>query len=306
MKTGAFVLLIMGALVGFAVPVHAAELHVVTTTSDLASITGAIGGSRIEVVSLSKGYQNPHFVDAKPSYLLVMRKADLLVAVGMELEVGWLPALLQQCRNPKLLTPAHYLDASATAKILEKPTYQVTRALGDVHPFGNPHYWLDPENGRAIARAVEAKLVELDPDGRSAYEANLSAFESRLSLKEAEWRSSMGPYAGTKVITYHNSWPNFLDYFGLVAAGYVEPRPGIPPSPSHTLDIINLITAQQVPVILVEPYFDTKTPDFIASKTGAKVLTFYPSVGGVPDIEDYIDLFDHDIKLLTAALGGGR
>jgi len=294
-------LLLLGIL---APPCSGAELRVVTTTADLASILTAVGGERVAVTSLSKGYQNPHFVDAKPSYVVELRRADLLVAVGLELEVGWLPALLQQCRNPKLLTPAGYLDASTTAKILEKPTQQVTRAEGDVHPFGNPHYWLDPENGRAIARAVAAKLGELDAAGKSTYETNLAAFETRLTAKEQEWRAKMQPYAGTKVVTYHNSWPNFLESFGLVAADYVEPRPGIPPSPSHTLELINRITAEKVRVILVEPYFDTKTPDFIATKTSAKVVMFYPSVGGLPEIKDYFDLFDHDIDLLVAALGG--
>jgi zinc/manganese transport system substrate-binding protein len=299
------------ALLGFfliacALPSGAATLRVVTTTSDLASLAAQIGGDRIAVTSIAKGYQDPHFVEAKPSYLLKLRRADLLIAVGLELEVGWLSPLLQQSRNPKILSPAGYLDASTTAEILERPRAQVTRALGDVHPFGNPHYWLDPENGRAIARAIAAKLADLDRSGAPTYEKNLADFESRLSEKEKEWESKMSPYAGTELVTYHNSWPNFLKFFRLRAAGYVEPKPGIPPTPSHTLAIINLMRSRKIRIILVEPYFDTKTPDFIASKTGATVLVFYPSVGGVPAIKDYFSIFDYDIDLFLKAMASKK
>jgi ABC-type Zn uptake system ZnuABC Zn-binding protein ZnuA len=294
------------ALMAIALRSEGAQPRVVTTTSDLASLAAAIGGNRIAVTSISKGYQDPHFVDAKPSYLLELRRADLLIAVGLELEVGWLPPLLQQARNPKILNPAGYLDASSNSEILEKPREQVTRAMGDVHPFGNPHYWLDPDNGRAIARAIAAKLSELDPPGKPVYEKNLADFESKLSEKEKEWATKMGPYAGTEVVTYHNSWPNFLKHFRLRAAGYIEPKPGIPPTPSHTLEIINLMTSRKVPLILVEPYFDTKTPNFIASKTGATLLMFYPSVGGVPEIKDYFSVFDYDIDLFVKAMGARK
>jgi len=286
-------------------PGLASTLRVVTTTADLASIASEIGGDRIAVRSIAKGYQDPHFVDPKPSYLLDLRRADLLIAVGLELEVGWLPALLQQARNPKLLNPEGYLDASSNAEILEKPQ-QVTRAMGDVHPFGNPHYWLDPENGRAIARAIAAKLSRLDPAGKPIYEKNLTTFESKLTEKEKEWATKMAPYAGTEVVTYHKSWPNFLKFFRLVAVGYVEPLPGIPPSPAHTLEIINLISSKKIPLILVEPFFDSRTPHFIASKTGATVLTFYPSVGGIPEIKDYFGLFDYNIDAFVKGARGKK
>ncbi len=286
-------------------PGLASTLRVVTTTADLASIASEIGGDRIEVRSIAKGYQDPHFVDAKPSYLLDLRRADLLIAVGLELEVGWLPALLQQARNPKLLKPEGYLDASSNAEILEKPQ-QVTRAMGDVHPFGNPHYWLDPENGRAVARAIAAKLSRLDPAGKPVYEKNLATFESKLTEKEKEWAAKMAPFAGTEVVTYHKSWTNLLKFFRLVAVGYIEPLPGIPPSPAHTLEIINLISSRKIRLILVEPFFDSKTPKFIASKTGATVLTFYPSVGGIPEIKDYFGLFDYNIAAFVAAAGSKK
>jgi ABC-type Zn uptake system ZnuABC Zn-binding protein ZnuA len=238
--------------------------------------------------------------------LLELRRADLLIAVGLELEIGWLPPLIQQARNPKLFKSTNYLDTSATAEVLEKPREQVSRAMGDVHPFGNPHYWLDPENGRAIARAIAEKLSSLDGEGSETYHRNLAAFETGLTQKEAEWQSRMAPFSGTQVVTFHNSWPNFAKFVHLRVVGYVEPKPGIPPSPSHTLEIINLMMAQKVPLIIVEPYFDTKTPSFIASKTGATLLVLYPSVGGVPQIKDYFSLFDHDISLFIDAMKGKK
>jgi ABC-type Zn uptake system ZnuABC Zn-binding protein ZnuA len=176
--------------------------------------------------------------------------------------------------------------------------------MGDVHPYGNPHYWTDPNNGRVIARAISAKLVELDPGGKATYDKNLAAFESKLAEKDKEWLAKMAPYAGTKVVTFHNSWPNFAKHFNLDVAGHIEPKPGIPPTPSHTLEIINLIQAQKIPIILVEPYFDTKTPNYVASKTGATVLMFYPSVGGTPEMKDYFSLFDHDIDAFVKAMKG--
>jgi zinc/manganese transport system substrate-binding protein len=284
-----------------------ARLRVVTTLEDLAAITRSVGGERVEAFSLAKGYQDPHFVDAKPSFVLQLSRADLLIVAGLELEVGYLPPLLDQSRNAKL-QPGNpgFLDASVGCEILGQPTRAVTRAMGDVHPYGNPHYWTDPENGRVIARAVAAKLSALDPEGTAVYAKNLAAFEARLDAKLQEWAAWMKPYVGTQVVTFHDSWPNFAHRFGLEIIGHVEPKPGIPPSPSHTLATINLIREQRVPVILVEPYFDTKTPKSIAERTGAKVVTLYPSVGGTDGIEDYFDLFDFDLKVLIEALGGDR
>jgi ABC-type Zn uptake system ZnuABC Zn-binding protein ZnuA len=284
-----------------------AKIRVVTSLQDLASIAQAVGGDRIDTFALAKGYQDPHFVDAKPSFVLQLSRADLLIVAGLELEIGYLPPLIDQSRNDKI-HPGNrgYLDASAGCDILQRPTAQVTRAEGDVHPFGNPHYWTDPDNGRVIARAIAARLSQLDPAGSAVYQKNLAAFEQRLTQKDAEWKAKMAPYAGTKVVTFHNSWPNFAKRFKLDVVGHIEPKPGIPPTPSHTLEIINLIQAQKVPVILVEPYFDKKTPNFIAGKTGAKVVTFYPSVGGTPAIKDYFSLFDTDIDAFVAAVKGAR
>ena len=298
-------LAVLFAAFAFAVsaPAFAAKLNVVSTLQDFASIADSIGGNRVETYALAKGYQDPHFVEAKPSFIVRLSRADLLIAAGLELEIGYLPPLIDQSRNARI-HPGNpgYLDASTGCDILQRPTGQVTRAMGDVHPYGNPHYWTDPDNGRIIARTIAARLTELDPSGKATFDANLAAFETKLAAKEKEWDATMAPYAGTKIVTFHDSWPNFAKHFKLVIAGHVEPKPGIPPSPSHTLEIINLIQSQKIPVILVEPYFDSKTPNFIASKTGAAVVIFYPSVGGIPEIKDYFGLFDRNIGAFVAAV----
>lgn len=282
-----------------------AKLRVVATLDDFSSLAEMIGEDKIETFALAKGYQDPHFVDAKPSFILQLNRADLLIVAGLDLELGYLPPLLDQSRNGAIRPGSRgYLDASVGCDILQRPTQQVTRAMGDVHPYGNPHYWLDPENGRAIARAIAAKLSELDPSNASAYAANLAAFETELTRKEGEWRAKMAPYVGTKILTFHNSWPNFEKFFGLKVVGHIEPKPGIPPSPTHTLEIINLILREKVPLILVEPYFDLKTPKFISGKTGAVTLVFYPSVGGTPEIKGYFSLFDYDLGLFVSAMKG--
>jgi zinc/manganese transport system substrate-binding protein len=298
--------LLLVFLIAAAAPAFA-KVQVVSSLQDFSSIAQSIGGERVETFALAKGYQDPHFVDAKPSFILKLSRADVLIVAGLELEIGYLPPLIDQARNDKIKPGSPgYLDASIGCDILQRPTTQVTRAMGDVHPYGNPHYWTDPNNGRVIARAVAAKLSELDPSGRVTYEKNLAAFEAKLAEKDKEWLGKMAPYAGTKIVTFHDSWPNFAKHFKLEVAGHVEPKPGIPPSPSHTLEIINLITAQKIPIILVEPYFDTKTPNFIASKTGAAVVMFFPSVGGKPEIKDYFALFDYDIDAFVNAMKGKK
>ena len=280
-----------------------AALNVVCTTSDLASIVSEVGGDKVTVDSLARGYQDPHFVEAKPSFVLKLNKADLLVVVGRDLEIGWLPALINQARNAKIQPGADgYFDASLTAKILDLPTGQITRAMGDVHPLGNPHYWLDPENGRRIAKAVQAKLAQKDAANAAYYAQRAADFDRRLTEAQQRWTSMMAPYKGIKVVTYHRSWANFADAFGIDVIGYVEPKPGIPPTPRHTLDVIQAMRAQGVKLIVVEPYFDSKTPNSIASQTGGKVLVLPPSVGGVPAASDYLKLFDTNVNLLVGAI----
>ena len=280
-----------------------AALNVVASTEDLADLTRQVGGDRVKVESISRGYQDPHFVEAKPSFILKLARAELLVAVGRELEVGWLPDLVRQSRNARIQVGADgYLDASLTAKILEIPTTQITRAMGDVHPLGNPHYWLDPGNGRRVAKAIVDKLSRMAPADAAYFASRYAEFDERLAEAEKRWDALMAPYKGLKVVTYHRSWPNFTDRFGLDVIGYVEPRPGIPPSPGHTIDLILEMKRQNVKILLVEPYFDLKTPQSIGRETGAKVLVMPPSVGGEKEITDYIKLFDYDLGLLVAAI----
>ena len=284
-------------------PTHAAgKIQVMTATTDLASLAQEVGGDKIDVESIARGYQDPHFVDAKPSFLLKLKRADLLIVVGLELEIGWLPPLINQSTNPKIQVGAPgYLDASRFARILEIPTGQVTRAEGDVHPLGNPHYWLDPENGLRIAKGIVDKLSEMRPGDAPYFAQRYADFEQRLKQADQRWLEEMKPYAGRKIVTYHRSWPNFAEHFHLNVVGYVEPRPGIPPSPQHTVELIQQMKRESVKVIVVEPYFDLKTPNSIGRETGGQVLVLPPSVGGEKEITDYFKLFDYDISKLKQA-----
>jgi zinc/manganese transport system substrate-binding protein len=294
-------LLLCGALL---VPSAAAarKLKVITTLTDLASLTQEVGGDKVDVEALAKGYQDPHFVEPKPSFLLKLRNADLLILVGLDLEIGWLPPLITQSGNGKIQPAGQgYLDASQFSEILEIPQGKVTRAEGDVHPLGNPHYWLDPNNGRRIARGIATKLGEMDPGDAAYFQQRYQDFEKRLAEAEKKWDAQMAPYRGRKIVTYHRSWPNFAKHFDLDVIGYIEPRPGIPPTPSHTVELVNLMKRENVKIELIEPYFDLKTPDSIASMTAGKVVVMMPSVGGKPEITDYFKLFDYDINLLIQA-----
>lgn len=283
----------------------AAPLDVVATTEDLAALVREVGGDRVKVESIARGYQDPHYVEAKPSFMLKLHGADLLVLVGRDLEVGWLPALVRQSRNAKVQPGGSgYLDASVRAKILDVPTGPITRAMGDVHPQGNPHYWLDPDNGRLIAQTIQQKLSELRPADAAYFASRYADFDRRLREAQKRWAATMAPFAGAKIVTYHRSWTNFTEHFGLQVVGYVEPRPGVPPSPAHILELIQEMKRDGVKVLIVEPYFDLKTPESIARQAGAKVLVLPPSVGGEKGIDGYIELFDHQVKVLAAALGG--
>jgi ABC-type Zn uptake system ZnuABC Zn-binding protein ZnuA len=282
----------------------APKLRVVTTTADLAALTREVGGDRTDVTSIARGYQDPHFVEPKPSFLMLLRNADLLEAIGMELEVSWLPPLIDQSRNANIRPgAAGYLDLSRGVEILDRPTGAVNRSMGDVHPLGNPHYWLDPANAVRIAIQIERKLSELRPADASYFRQRLNDFKLRINEADQRWKAALAPHRGAKIVTYHNSWPNFTRRYGLVVVDYVEPKPGVPPSPSHVFNLINKMKADQVKVIVMEPYFDHKTPQSIAQRTGAKVLVLYPSVGGAKSgTDDYISLMNHNVTELVKAL----
>ncbi|MBI4064347.1 MAG: zinc ABC transporter substrate-binding protein [Elusimicrobia bacterium] len=285
---------------------HAAKLNVVTTTEDMAALAREVGGDLINVETIAKGYQDPHFVDAKPSYLLKLKKADLFIQIGLELEVGWAPPLLTNARNSKIL-PGNpgFLEASQGCDILQKSAGVVDRSLGDVHPLGNPHFWLDPNNGKTIAKSIAQRLSALDGAHAKDYQANLERFETKLSGKEKEWDKliSQSNIKGIKVVTYHNSWPNFAGRFGLNVVNFIEPKPGIPAAPAHVQALIQQIKSEKITLLLIEPYFDDKLPKKIAKETGAKLLIFLPSVGAKEGVKTYFDLFDYNLNLLKEALG---
>jgi len=274
----------------------AGKLRVAASTNDLASIAASVGGDQVEVFAIARPTSDVHRVEVLPSYMVKVSKAQLYLEVGLKLD-QWADGIIDGSRNSKLKV----LDCSRGVTPLDKPA-SASAAGGDVHPFGNPHYWLDPRNGRLIARAVQDKLSALQPADAAYFAQQYAAFDQKLAAAEKRWDAALGPYKGTKIVTYHRSWPNFCDRFGLDVMGYVEPRPGIPPSPSHTLDLIRDMKAQGVKLILVEPYFDAKTPNSIARETGGQVLVMTPSVGGVKEATDYIALFDYDVKLLADAL----
>ncbi len=277
-----------------------AGVNVVTTTQDLAALTQAVGGTNVTVSAIARGDMDPHFVDAKPSYMVKLAGAQLVVAVGMDLEVGWLPSLLTGARNPKIQpgTPG-YLDASRSITPIDVPSGTIDRARGDLHPQGNPHYWLDPENGRKVARAIAARLEQLDAPHAAAYRANLAAFEAQLTTKEAQWAQAMAPLKGTNVIGYHSTFNYLARAYGLNVVGFVEPKPGIPPTPAHTLEVAGIVRKQAVKFVLVEPYHKATDAEPAIRGTGARVIPLPTSVGGAPNVTTYLDLIDTLVKRLT-------
>lgn len=281
----------------------AAPLSVVTTTEDLASLTREVGGDRVTVTAIGRGYQDPHFIEAKPSFLLLLKKADLLEVVGVDLEISWLPSLLDQSRNAKIRPgTAGYLDLSQGVAILDRPTTAVNRSMGDVHAMGNPHYWLDPANAVRMSIQIRNRLVQLRPADTAYFDQRLNSFKQRINVANKRWLAAMAPYRGAKIVTYHNSWPNFARHFGLQVVDHIEPKPGVPAPPAHTLQLMQRVKRDKIKVVVMEPYFDTKTPKSVADRGGAKLVILYPSVGGKPGLDDYIKLFDYNIDALLKAL----
>lgn len=282
--------------------VFAGTIKVVTTTTDMKSIAELIGGNKVSVSSIATGYQNPHFVDPKPSYIINLTKADVFVTVGLDLETGWSPQLLSSSRNTKIQKGASgYVDASEGVTLLQVPN-AANRAEGDIHIYGNPHYWLDPINGKTIARNIANGLERVDPANKSFYEANLQSFNTRVDTKLKEWQTKMMPYKGSKVIAYHNEWVYFETRFGLQIVDFMEPKPGIPPTPSQLVKVIKEVTANKIKVIISSPYFTTSSSDVVSKQTGVKELTLATSVGAFDSIKDYFSLFDYNIDQLTTAL----
>jgi len=280
-----------------------AQLKVVTSTTDLYDIAKAVGGEKITATHIGEGYQDPHFIEAKPSFVLQLRNADVWAFVGLDLEIGWMPLLLQGARNPKL-QPGQpgYVDASRVISVLDVARGNVDRSQGDVHPLGNPHYWLDPENGRRIAKLFQETFATLDPKNVSVYDANAKAFTQRLDAAERTWQADLAKIKGQPVVAWHTSWRYFAEYTGMNIVGFMEPKPGVPPSPAHLAGLIQTMKQAGAKVIIIEPFYDKKTADFVAGKTGAKVLVLAPSVRGAKGLDDYIRLMTSGIQQLAAAL----
>jgi ABC-type Zn uptake system ZnuABC Zn-binding protein ZnuA len=296
---------ILATVVGAALvaaPAHA-QLRVVTSTTDLYDIAKAVGGSRITATHIGEGYQDPHFIEAKPSFVLQLRRADVWAFVGLDLEAGWMPLLLDGARNPKIRRGGSgYLDVSRAIPLLDIPRGNVDRSQGDVHPLGNPHYWLHPENGRRIARLFRERFTQLDPAGASAYTANERAFSQRLSAAERGWAADLAQIRGKPVVAWHTSWRYLADYTKVNIVGFMEPKPGVPPSPAHLAGLIQTMRRTGAKVIVMEPFYARKTADFVAARTGAKVLILPPSVGGTKAVPDYVALLKHNIQQLAAAV----
>jgi zinc/manganese transport system substrate-binding protein len=282
-----------------------AKVKIVTSVPDFASIAGEIGGDKVDVLSLAKGYQDPHFVDAKPIYVTKLNRADILVYNGLDLEVGWLPVLVTGARNSKISTrnSEGNVDASVfIANILELPTGPIDRSMGDVHPGGNPHYMLDPRNGIAVAKGIAEKLSEIDPENASYYEENYEKFAGLLDLKIKEWDKELAPYKGTEIVSYHKNLEYLSDWAGFKEIGFIEPKPGIPPTPSHVAALIKKMEQTDVKLVIASNYYPQKTPSLIAEKTGAAFLSIPTQVEGQDGINTYFDLFDAIVGEITAAL----
>jgi zinc/manganese transport system substrate-binding protein len=292
----------VAAVAMIAAPLQA-QLKVVTSTTDLADIASEVGGNKVTVRHIGEGYQDPHFIEAKPSFVLQLRNADVWAYVGLDLEAGWMPLLLDGARNPKIRAGGSgHVDVSRAIPLLDVPRGGVDRSQGDVHPRGNPHYWLDPENGRRIARLFRAKFSQLDPKNAAAYDANTKAFEAKLVAAERGWQSQLAAIRGKPVVAWHTSWRYLADYTKMNIVGFMEPKPGVPPSPSHLAGLIQTMKRTGAKVIIMEPFYSRKTADFVASRTGAKVLQLPPSVGGEKGLTDYVQLLRSNISRLAAAV----
>jgi zinc/manganese transport system substrate-binding protein len=295
-------LLGLAALLAAAQPAFA-KLNVVATLTDYGALAAEIGGDKVKVTILAKGTEDPHFVDARPSFIRVLNQADVLLEGGADLEVGWLPTLVNSARNAKILPGAPgRLTLSEGVRLLDLPSGPVDRSMGDVHAAGNPHYAFDPANGKILATSMAGFFSKLDPANQTFYQGNLKKFSERLDARLVEWTKAMEPFRGAKVMTYHKSFDYFLERFGLVLAGTIEPKPGIEPSPTHINALIPQMKQEGVKLVLIEPNRPRKTPEYVARSIGAKLVILPGMVGGNEIAKDYIRLFDHNVAQIVNAL----
>jgi zinc/manganese transport system substrate-binding protein len=293
---------VLGSL--FSMTIAHAKLNVVATTPEFAAIARAIGGDKIEVATIAKPTEDPHFVDAKPSHIVKLNRADALIEGGAELEIGWLPPLLEGARNPKLDAgkPGRIACAKGVS-MLEVPA-TLDRSKGDIHAAGNPHYMMDPVNGKIAGQTICDAFCQLDSQSCNYYRANLAKFEERLDVKLAEWQKLMAPYQGKRVVAYHNSWVYFSQRFGLKIDLFLEPKPGIPPTPANLANVIATMKSEKIHVILCEPHLNHKTAQTVAADTGAVLVEFTQYPGGVKGTEGgYIEMMDYLVNTVAKALG---
>lgn len=288
--------IVLGVVLAVLAATASGAVRVVTSLPDLADVARQIGKEKVSVDYIVRGDQNPHFIEVKPSYMMKLRSADLFFTVGMELEL-WASQLVDGSRNAAL----RVVDLSGPIQKLEVPA-RVDASQGDVHRFGNPHYWLDPRNMRIVCGEIVDALSQVSPADQNFFRTNAEGWLRTLDGKIAEWERIMKPLAGSKVITYHRSWSYFARWLGLDVVDQVEPKPGIAPTPSHTADLISNIRQQGVKVIIVEPCYDLSAPETLARATGAAILRLPTSVEGVPQATDYLSMIDYDVKTLAAAL----
>ena len=281
---------------------RAEPIRVVTTLETFADLARSVGGPLVSVQSLAKGYQDPHFVEAKPSLLVPLSRADLLVYVGLDLEIGWLPPLVQGSRNARIQPGSRgHLDASAVITPLDVPAGKVDRARGDIHPRGNPHYWIPPWNALKVAKEIAACLRDLDPAHGAEYDANLRKLGTALKTKAPEWERQAAALRGMKVVTYHKSWTYLSAWLGLREIGYVELKPGIAPDPKHLAELIVQMKAEGVRALLIESFYNRSIAGQVADAAGAKLLVLPSDVGATPKITSYVALVDAVLDALTAA-----
>jgi len=273
-----------------------AKVRIVASSPDLASIAEIIGGDEVEVKSISKGTMNPHYVEVLPSYMIKVKRADIYLRVGMDSDI-WAQKIIDGSRNGNLLI----VDCSRGVTTENVPTGRVDASMGDLHPRGNPHYWLDPENGLIIAENIVAALDQVDSDNAEHYRQGLERFRSEFEAAKKRWAARAAAVDGMKIVTYHDTWPYFSRAFGVAVVGFVEPLPGIEPTPSHTAKTVELVKSLDVGLIGVEPYFSMRTPESIARQTGAEVVVLPTSVGGVEEATDYFRLFDAILTRLSQA-----
>jgi ABC-type Zn uptake system ZnuABC Zn-binding protein ZnuA len=283
-----------------------AQIRVVATTPDLGSVAKEIGGDKVSVVALAKPTEDPHYVDAKPSHIVTLNRADALIEGGAELELGWLPPLLENSRNSRISAGAPgRIVASDGVKMLEIPT-SFDRSKGDVHSLGNPHFMIDPVTVRIIARNIAGHFAQIDPKNAATYNGNLTRFNTKLDAKYADWQKQLAPYRGARIVTYHKDFIYLADRFGLNVVGELEPKPGIAPSPAHLAQVIGKMRSTNAKVILVQPFQNRRTAETVARQTGATVLDVAQQPGAVPNTTTYFDLMDNIVRTLAGGLGAQK